>query len=65
MYLNDVFTIPASLAGLPGASIPAGLSANGLPLGLQIIAKPWDEVNLLQISSALEHAANFDTSTKL
>jgi aspartyl-tRNA(Asn)/glutamyl-tRNA(Gln) amidotransferase subunit A len=43
MYLNDVFTVPASLAGLPGISIPAGLSADGLPLGLQLIGKAWDE----------------------
>ena len=43
MYLNDVFTVPASLAGLPAMSVPAGLSADGLPLGLQIIGRPLDE----------------------
>src|SRR3546814_14559093 len=43
MYLNDVFTVPASLAGLPAMSVPAGLDASGLPLGLQVIGKPFDE----------------------
>ena len=43
MYLNDVFTVPADLAGVPAISVPAGLDANGLPLGLQVIGKPFDE----------------------
>jgi aspartyl-tRNA(Asn)/glutamyl-tRNA(Gln) amidotransferase subunit A len=59
MYLNDVFTIPASLAGLPGMSVPAGLDATGLPLGLQIIGRPWDEVNVLKVGQAIEKAAAF------
>lgn len=59
MYLNDVFTVPASLAGLPGMSVPAGLDAKGLPLGLQIIGKPWDEEMVLRVGGALEKAANF------
>lgn len=59
MYLNDVFTVPASLAGLPGISVPAGLSNNGLPLGLQIIGKSFDENTVLTAASALEEAANF------
>jgi aspartyl-tRNA(Asn)/glutamyl-tRNA(Gln) amidotransferase subunit A len=59
MYLNDVFTIPASLAGLPGMSVPAGLSSDGLPLGLQIIGKAWDEETVLRVGGVLETAANF------
>ncbi|ABV74545.1 aspartyl/glutamyl-tRNA amidotransferase subunit A [Rickettsia akari str. Hartford] len=54
MYLNDLFTIPASLAGLPCASIPAGLSARGLPLGMQIIGKQLDEYNVLKVASTIE-----------
>jgi aspartyl-tRNA(Asn)/glutamyl-tRNA(Gln) amidotransferase subunit A len=61
MYLNDVFTVPSSLAGLPGMSVPAGLNDDGLPLGLQIIGKPWDEQTVLNIGAALERAANFTT----
>jgi aspartyl-tRNA(Asn)/glutamyl-tRNA(Gln) amidotransferase subunit A len=59
MYLNDVFTVPASLAGLPGMSVPAGLDANGLPLGLQILGKAWDEETVLRTSDVIEKAANF------
>ena len=59
MYLNDIFTVTANLAGLPGVSVPAGLDAQGLPLGLQLIGKPFDEVTLFQGASALESAANF------
>lgn len=59
MYLNDVFTVPASLAGLPAMSVPGGLDAQGLPLGLQIIGKPLDEAGVLNASFALERAAGF------
>ncbi len=59
MYLNDVFTVPASLAGLPAISLPAGLSGDGLPLGLHLIGKPFDEATLLRAASALEEAAGF------
>jgi len=59
MYLNDVFTVPASLAGLPAMSVPAGLDSAGLPLGLQIIGKPLDEEGVLNASYALERAAGF------
>ena len=45
MYLNDVFTVTVNLAGLPGLSVPAGLDANGLPLGLQVIGRAWDEAH--------------------
>lgn len=60
MYLNDIFTVPASLAGLPGISVPAGLSEHGLPLGLQLIAKPFDEVTLLRAAEVVEIAAGFE-----
>jgi aspartyl-tRNA(Asn)/glutamyl-tRNA(Gln) amidotransferase subunit A len=60
MYLNDVFTVPASLAGLPGMSVPTGLNAQGLPLGLQIIGKPWDEATVLRASQVLEKASGFN-----
>jgi aspartyl-tRNA(Asn)/glutamyl-tRNA(Gln) amidotransferase subunit A len=59
MYLNDVFTVPASLAGLPGISVPAGLSAEGLPLGLQLIGRPFDEETVLRAAGVLEAAAQF------
>lgn len=60
MYLNDVFTVPASLAGLPGISIPAGLDAKGLPLGLQLLGKAFDEQSVLNAAAALEAAAGFN-----
>ncbi len=59
MYLNDVFTVPASLAGLPGISVPTGLSGDGLPLGLQLIGKAFDEETVLRGAYALEQAAGF------
>jgi aspartyl-tRNA(Asn)/glutamyl-tRNA(Gln) amidotransferase subunit A len=59
MYLNDVFTIPASMAGLPGLSLPTGLSSNGLPLGLQIIGKSWDEETVFRVAGVMEEAAQF------
>ena len=59
MYLNDVFTVTVNLAGLPGLSVPAGLSADGLPLGLQLIGKAFDEATVLRVGRAVENAANF------
>ncbi|HTV89931.1 MAG TPA: Asp-tRNA(Asn)/Glu-tRNA(Gln) amidotransferase subunit GatA [Stellaceae bacterium] len=59
MYLNDVFTIPANLAGLPAMSVPAGLGAEGLPLGLQVIGRAFDEATVLRVGRALECAAQF------
>jgi aspartyl-tRNA(Asn)/glutamyl-tRNA(Gln) amidotransferase subunit A len=59
MYLNDVFTVTVNLAGLPGIAVPAGLTANGLPLGLQIIGKAFDEETVLRVGRAVEVAANF------
>ena len=59
LYLNDVFTVPASLAGLPGISVPAGLSSEGLPLGLQLIGRAYDEETVLRTAHVLEQAAAF------
>jgi aspartyl-tRNA(Asn)/glutamyl-tRNA(Gln) amidotransferase subunit A len=59
MYLNDVFTVTVNLAGLPGISVPAGLDAAGLPLGLQLIGRPWEEADMLNIAYAIEDAAGF------
>jgi aspartyl-tRNA(Asn)/glutamyl-tRNA(Gln) amidotransferase subunit A len=59
MYLNDVFTGPADLAGVPAVSVPAGLSADGLPLGLQIIGRAFDEETVLRVGDVLEIAAAF------
>jgi len=59
MYLNDVFTVTVNLAGLPGISVPAGLDNNGLPLGLQLIGRPWEEAQLLNSAYVLENAAGF------
>jgi aspartyl-tRNA(Asn)/glutamyl-tRNA(Gln) amidotransferase subunit A len=59
MYLNDVFTVPSSLAGLPAISVPAGLSCDGLPLGLQITGRAFDEETVLRIAEVLESAAQF------
>jgi aspartyl-tRNA(Asn)/glutamyl-tRNA(Gln) amidotransferase subunit A len=59
MYMNDVFTVPASLAGLPGISVPAGLSSDGLPLGLQIIGRPFDEETMFRVAGVVEREAAF------
>ncbi len=59
MYLNDVFTVTVNLAGLPGISVPAGLDAQGLPLGLQLIGRPWEEGALLKTAQVIEDAAGF------
>jgi len=59
MYLNDVFTVPSSLAGLPAMSVPGGVDAGGLPLGLQIIGKPLDEQGVLDAALAIEERAGF------
>ena len=59
MYLNDVFTVTVNLAGLPGIAVPAGLDRRGLPLGLQLIGRPWDEAGLLAHAHVLERAAGF------
>ena len=59
MYLNDVFTVTVNLAGLPGISVPTGLDRQGLPLGLQLIGRPWEEADLLNVAYALEREAGF------
>jgi aspartyl-tRNA(Asn)/glutamyl-tRNA(Gln) amidotransferase subunit A len=59
MYLNDVFTVTVNLAGLPGISVPVGLDRQGLPLGLQLIGRPWDEGGLLNHAYVLERSAGF------
>ena len=59
MYLNDVFTVTVNLAGLPGIAVPAGLDSQGLPLGLQLIGKPWEEGELLNVAQVLEDRAGF------
>jgi aspartyl-tRNA(Asn)/glutamyl-tRNA(Gln) amidotransferase subunit A len=59
MYLNDVFTVTVNLAGLPGIAVPTGLDKQGLPLGLQLIGRPWEEGELLNTAYALEQAAGF------
>jgi aspartyl-tRNA(Asn)/glutamyl-tRNA(Gln) amidotransferase subunit A len=65
MYLNDVFTVPADLAGVPAISIPAGLDANGLPLGLQVIGRRFDEETVFAVGAVLESAAAFEELPEL
>ena len=57
MYLNDVFTVTVNLAGLPGISVPGALSDQGLPLGLQLIGRPFDEETLFSLAHAIEQSA--------
>ncbi len=65
MYLNDIFTVPASLAGVPAMSVPAGLDHQGLPLGLQVIGKHFDESSVFAVAAALERAAGFTATPSL
>jgi aspartyl-tRNA(Asn)/glutamyl-tRNA(Gln) amidotransferase subunit A len=65
MYLNDVFTVPASMAGVPGISVPAGLDSNGLPLGLQVIGRPFDEETVFAVSQVIEDAAAFSAMPQM
>jgi aspartyl-tRNA(Asn)/glutamyl-tRNA(Gln) amidotransferase subunit A len=65
MYLNDVFTVPASIAGVPGISVPAGLDDDGLPLGLQVIGKHFDEETVFAVGQALEDAAGFTAKPQI
>ena len=64
MYLNDVFAVPASLAGLPAMSVPGGLDSDGLPLGLQLIGRELDEQSVLNAGLAIEERAGFDAKPK-
>jgi aspartyl-tRNA(Asn)/glutamyl-tRNA(Gln) amidotransferase subunit A len=59
MYLNDIFTVTVNLAGLPGVAVPVGLDGQGLPLGLQLIGRPWEEGELLNFAHVLESRAGF------
>jgi len=59
MYLSDIYTISVNLAGLPGLSLPCGFSADGRPIGLQVIGKPYDEAGILAIARAYERAHTF------
>ncbi|HBF60043.1 MAG TPA: Asp-tRNA(Asn)/Glu-tRNA(Gln) amidotransferase GatCAB subunit A, partial [Methyloceanibacter sp.] len=59
MYLNDIFTVTVNMAGLPGISVPAGLSLEGTPLGLQVIGRAFDEETLFRVGHAIEDAAGF------
>jgi aspartyl-tRNA(Asn)/glutamyl-tRNA(Gln) amidotransferase subunit A len=61
MYLNDVFAVPANLAGLPGLSLPAGFTAAGLPVGVQLIGRAFDEATLLRAGRAYERATDWHT----
>ena len=65
MYLNDIFTVPVNLSGLPAISVPAGYDENNLPLGLQIIGKAFDEQTILNLSLAIEKRANFKKNFKV
>ncbi len=64
MYLNDIFTVPINLAGLPAISIPAGHDLKGYPLGLQIIGKAFDEQNILNVAYSMENQINFKNEIK-
>ena len=65
MYLNDLFTVAANLAGVPAISVPAGLDSNGLPLGLQIMGRPFDEETVFAVSAEIERAAGFTALPQL
>ena len=64
MYLNDIFTVPTNLAGLPAISLPAGLNKQGLPLGLQLIGRPWEEANILNLAHVMEDNLEFSQKPK-
>jgi aspartyl-tRNA(Asn)/glutamyl-tRNA(Gln) amidotransferase subunit A len=59
MYLSDIFTIPCNLAGLPGISIPCGFTEGGLPIGLQVLGKPFDEGKVLRVAHAFQQATDW------
>lgn len=65
MYLNDVFTVTANLAGVPGVSIPCGLSSEGLPIGLQLLGPYWSEAKLLRLTQAYQNAQPFTAQPKV
>jgi aspartyl-tRNA(Asn)/glutamyl-tRNA(Gln) amidotransferase subunit A len=59
MYLSDVLTIPCNIAGLPGISVPCGFSSDGLPIGIQVLGKPFDEGSVLHVAHAYERRAGW------
>ena len=59
MYLNDVYTVNANIAGLPAISLPSGLSKDGLPMGVQLIGNRFDEGRIFRVSHVIEQSANF------
>ena len=61
MYLNDVFTIPGNLSGLPGVSLPGGFTMSGLPIGLQLLGRAFEEAGLLRVAHAYERATDWHT----
>jgi aspartyl-tRNA(Asn)/glutamyl-tRNA(Gln) amidotransferase subunit A len=65
MYLNDIFTVTTNLAGLPAMSVPAGLNSDGLPLGLQLIGRAFDEETLIKVAGIIEQAANFNAQPQI
>ena len=65
MYLNDVFTVAADLAGIPAMSVPVGLDGAGLPLGLQVMGRPFDEETVFAVGAAIETAAGFTARPRL
>jgi aspartyl-tRNA(Asn)/glutamyl-tRNA(Gln) amidotransferase subunit A len=63
MYLNDIFTIPVNLAGLPGMSLPCGFTSSGLPIGMQIIGRPWEESTIFQVGAAYQRETDWHSRT--
>ena len=63
MYLGDIFTVSANLAGLPGISVPCGFSSDGLPIGFQMMGRMFDEVTLLRVADAYERATEWHART--
>ncbi|MDD3581454.1 MAG: amidase family protein [Desulfobacca sp.] len=59
MYMSDIFTLSANLAGIPGISVPCGLSSQGLPIGLQLLGRHFDEATLIQVAHAFESHTDF------
>ena len=65
MYLNDIFTVPVNLAGIPAISIPGGVDGKGYPMGLQLIAKAMNEQTILNIALTMEKSINFKNSFRV
>ena len=65
MYLTDIFTLSANMAGIPGISVPAGFSSKGLPIGIQMMAKRFDEMSLLRAGYGFEKTINLDVRCEM